>query len=113
MSSEIILYFYLKTKITNFQAGYEYCLFELYFKPGMLLILCGPIIFISRIINDAIKKMLWSKLVVIITFDLNSFSISVFVIFCNQLRLFHLYLKIDKESSPRYSVVSGKPLLRL
>ena len=88
MSSEIISHFYLKTKITNLQGGYEYCLFELYFKPGMLLILCGPIIFVSRIINDAIKKMLWSILVITITFELNSFSIPVFVTFCNQLRLF-------------------------
>lgn len=86
---------YLKIKVPNLQTSHENCLCELHFKPGIPIVSPGhPIIFLSRVINDAIKKILWSILVLIIIFDMGSFRVSVFRSFCKKIGLI-LVLRVD------------------
>ena len=104
-------FFYLKTKCTNLQTSDKYCLCKLYLKPGMFPARRScPIVFVSRVIIDAIKKVLWSKCIIVVIFKLRSFCVSVFVVFWKQFGLIPCFSTL--MSSPRYSVVSGSLRLR-
>ena len=58
---------YLKTECTNLETSDEDCLREPHLKPGMFSIgWCDPILLISWVLIDAIKKVLCSKFLMVV-----------------------------------------------